>query len=132
MGSGLFAFAVAHLLHPFHRGAVLSHQEQIDRIIAKLIMDHPSTAAFEEHERLDDVMNNAMIENPPAAMDPFETLMAQQEASVIPGQVIDREPPLKLELDLYRKSTKPAADVDILAWWKLNASSYKHLSEMAR
>jgi hypothetical protein len=132
MGSGLFAFAVAHLLHPFHRGAVLSHQEQMDRIIAKLIMDHPSTAEFEEHERLDDVMNNAYIDNPAPAMDPFETLMAKQEASAIPGQVVEREPPLKLELDLYRKSTKPAADVDILAWWKLNASSYKHLSEMAR
>ena len=133
MGSGLFAFAVAHLLHPFHRGAVLSHQEQMDRIIAKLIMDHPSTAEFEEHERLDDVMNIAYIGNPAPSMDPFESLMAEQEASVIPGgQVVEREAPMKLELDLYRKSTKPAADVDILAWWKLNASSYKHLSEMAR
>jgi hypothetical protein len=55
MGSGIFSFAVAHLLHPFHKGAVLSHQDQMDRIIAKLIMDHPSTAEFEEHERLDDV-----------------------------------------------------------------------------
>jgi hypothetical protein len=88
MGSGLFLFAVAH---PFHKGAVLSHQDQMDRVIVKLIMDHPSTAEFEEHERLDDVMNNAYIENPAPSMDPFETLMAKQEASVIPGQVIDRE-----------------------------------------
>jgi hypothetical protein len=62
----------------------------MDRIIAKLIMDHPSTAEFEEHERLDDVLNNAYIDNPAPAMDPFETLMAKQEASVIPGQVVDR------------------------------------------
>jgi hypothetical protein len=112
-----------HLLHPYYRGSILKKYDKFNETVEVMVNDHPSTAEFATQSRLD----RAMIEE---EVDPMEVAMAEQtreEANVLTS-------PLMAEIERYVKLLAPPekAEVNVLKWWKDNASQFPLLSEVAR
>jgi hypothetical protein len=131
-------YATACFLHPRFMGSVLKIKdtETFNDTKKRLIETHPSYIS--------------MIRSAPSAQGSIDLFASQDldcaltesrwnllesladEESV--SQPIDQKSPIELEITRYLELTPKAssADVDVLAWWKAQASQLPLMAEMAR
>jgi len=130
-GSKVHAYAVAHLLHPWYRGATLEICMNFVQTFEKIIEDHPSTAEFKARSAapgLDDAMVMDVDD------DDLNQYVATQLAQKTGADNDQQLPPIHLELNMYLGKERPDEkdQVDVLKWWKQNAAQFPLLSQLAR
>jgi len=126
-------YAVAHLLHPFWKGALLktdSTKNYYEATVDKLVNDHQSTIDF--YAAKGHVSPTAL---PPASEEDKELLdiVAAQELSQ-PQEQRGGEPPLRLEITMYERMSRPTAGtrIDVLTWWRGSENQFPNLFKVAR
>ncbi|XP_065678597.1 uncharacterized protein LOC136093550 [Hydra vulgaris] len=65
-------------------------------------------------------------------MDDFERMAMENDGNDAPTLAGPSEPPLKMEFKRYLSMQKPAKDVKVLEWWKVNQKELPLLAAMAR
>lgn len=132
LGMDNFVYAAAHLLHPYYKGAILATAEETEQRYSttrdRLILEHPTTAAFHE----------APIPDPEPSQDSdeadeIEQVMASQQTQQSTTGVAESKPPLAVEFETFRNFVKPAekSKVDVLDWWKQNERQFPNLAPLA-
>jgi hypothetical protein len=131
-------FAIAHLLHPKHKGLVLQALDPplFDSTCKTLIRTHRST---EQHYK--DIAEKGNKPKKPKAtappsrpLNPMEALLQKaaqrpddEEEELLPIPPIQAQ--LKFFFDMTRDNNK---DTDILGWWEDHAGSISQLADYAR
>jgi hypothetical protein len=131
-------FAIAHLLHPKHKGIVLCALDPplFDSTCETLVRTHKST---EKHykdlaEKGAKPKNTKAPAPPPRPLDPMEALL--QKAARRPDNEEEEElplPPIQAQLKFFFDMPRDEnRDTDILGWWEKKVGSIKHLADYAR
>jgi len=131
-GSKIHPYAVADLLHPWYKGATIEICENYLQTYTKIVEDHPSTAEFRARSAVPG-LDDAMIidEDDEDYLNKFISKQVVEKTGANNDQQL---PPIQLELNMYLGKERPdeKEHVDVLAWWKQNASQFPLLSQLAR
>ena len=146
LGSNRSEFAYAHILHPHHKGYLLTQwkddKDLLTKLVAELISSHPTTIAA--HGRM--ASANLSASQTISSNDSDEPMVVDSvvvhENDDLDALLAEREEkrkvevpevaPLQLEMDFYLAAAPAPKDVDVARWWNENQAQYKILSTIAR
>ena len=135
-GANTDQYAIGHLLHPAHKGVILTliddepnfRQELVD----SMVRDHPSSRPADA-DAASAPLDEAMIVDDSFEVEPESAFAkALKNAATTQAAAAPEEPPLKTELDFYLKMKPAAPNVNVLSWWDANKEQFKLLSRFAR
>ena len=130
-------YAIGAVLNPVYKGVPLFKLGLYDKIVDRMVEDHPTTAEFLAQEvqtssHITNKLSEAEIANLPAAdRDIYERKQALA-ARMMTSSLIDTVPPLRKELEKYQDMFSAEKNDDYLQWWKANAKHLPLLAAMAR
>ncbi|XP_047137218.1 uncharacterized protein LOC105846379 isoform X1 [Hydra vulgaris] len=132
-GTEVNDFNLASVFDPFYRGysitLIKGNKDHLDGIIDQLVDNHPTTREY--NEAYEASLPSAMP-NLDEDMDDFERMAMENDGNDAPTLAGPSEPPLKMEFKRYLSMQKPAKDVKVLEWWKVNQKELPLLAAMAR
>lgn len=130
-------YAIGAVLNPVYKGVPLFKLGLYDRIVDRMVEDHPSTdeylaeAAKTTRNPLQ-TLTDAEFQNLTGAdRDLYERKQAIA-ARMNSETLIDTEPPLRKEIDKYQDMFSAEKTDDFLQWWNSNSKHLPLLSQMAR
>jgi len=126
-------YAVGHFLHPFWKGALLkndSTKDHYDTAVNRLVNEHQLTIDFLAAKGRDPPTTVPQVSDEDKEL---LQIVATQELAQ-PQEQRGGEPPLRLEITMYERMTRPTAgaQVDILKWWRGSENQFPTLFKVAR
>ena len=122
LGQEVSEFAMAHMLDPAYKGALLKETGKFDSI-QKMIVD-----TIEDGNKAGD---SVKIEGSSEVSDAYETDFSHR---LLQKMTLQKKKVSEIEQELTKYLDSPLAEqgVDVLKWWKRNAAVYPRLASLAR